>query len=67
MERKKSTSANRTRNSGNYMSATSSSVSRQKNTLNLRDKIFELHDAVKELQTSKPTQAIVVPDQSKFS
>ena len=37
------------RNSTGYMAPTTVSALRRKNGLNLRDKIFELHDAVKEL------------------
>jgi len=44
------------RGSKGFMAPTVSSTVRAKKSLNLREKIFELHDAVKELQSKPPTQ-----------
>ena len=40
-----------------FMAPTVSSTVRSKRTLSLREKIFELHDAVKELQSKPPSLA----------
>lgn len=49
-------SSQQRRGSKSFMGHTVSSTIRAKKTLNLREKIFELHDAVKELQSKPSTQ-----------
>lgn len=56
-------SQNSKRNPKGFMASTQSSRTRAHQNLNLREKIFELHDAVKELQTKPPT-VIVTEEQT---